>query len=994
MNSATLNVSIKVDDEGSKKVKGFGSAVDDVGKKGQKSFKGMREEVDKLNKFTGISLTSLLKLGGISFAGTHAGLAGLSAGIVALVSQSGAQAREMENLSRLAQMNSVDFQNAAFATSQYGIQADKLADISKDVQDKLGDFIATGGGEFKDFFENIAPKVGLTAKELQGLAGPDVLVAVKTAMDQANVSAEEQVFYMEAIANDAALLTPLLEDNGKALKEQAERADQLGIAISSVDSQKLIEAQQKTLEVQAAIGGLKNHIAATLAPAVTDLGEKLLTAMADGGGGVDDLAVTISDKLLGAIGYGVEGLRFFHNGWLGIKLVGTAAIDAIAHSVEFLYSGLRTMLAPLDLAMEGFVKLGVIDVNPFDGIEQSLSTFSASSRDVTNDVLSDITKVNAGYDSIKDTIDEYRKSIVASGDDAEIAATKQTDAVNTVAANTITANDGRSKSDAEAAARMAKTQAELSAKRMAVDGEYIDSWQSHAERQTTIDKTQKDKQKDQQGELASFMSSSYDTVARRFAANEDLKTTVAGIAKDTLIGYASEWAGTAIDEILGRHGAEIGANVALGTAQTSTEGDGWQQKIATGAGYLAAATGAVYAGKLVGDTLFAQGGPYGDRYYASGGYFDTNGSGLINQGSGMRDDVFLGYTDNGATRNWGMRDEYAFIVNQERTKRFLPVLDAMNYGDDNAIHVAFNNVFRASGGPVGDAWGPTRDINDAGFDTFWDSVIKSKGDWWGAVGESIGYYAGTGGGMLAGKAIGKEVFRAHGGPIGDRGFLFGGFLDDVLDPGGILHDSGDTADDIMDVWAGGDPGSSSIWNDIAPIIGWNDATSPVDSWFKDKVGVDPAEVDWGYLWNLARDLPIVGETVERADKILYPFVRDAITPGTNPNWTTVENMLEGAYQNLGNELATWVAYAGLDPVGGLGGGIALGSYETGTDYVPKTGPYLLHQGESVKTAEETAKSRNKQNIINIFIDGKPLRKEIDYVIVERERQGVSGRAYI
>ena len=69
------------------------------------------------------------------------------------------------------------FQAAAYAVERYGVTAEQLGDMSKDVADKLGEFIATGGGEFKDFFEQVAPKVGLTADQLQGLSGPQVLVS-------------------------------------------------------------------------------------------------------------------------------------------------------------------------------------------------------------------------------------------------------------------------------------------------------------------------------------------------------------------------------------------------------------------------------------------------------------------------------------------------------------------------------------------------------------------------------------------------------------------------------------------------------------------------------------------------------------------------------------------------------------------------------------------------------------------------------------------------
>ena len=39
-------------------------------------------------------------------------------------------------------------------------------------------------------------------------------------------------FYMEAIANDATLLAPLLDNNGQKLKEYAKQAHDLGVIMS------------------------------------------------------------------------------------------------------------------------------------------------------------------------------------------------------------------------------------------------------------------------------------------------------------------------------------------------------------------------------------------------------------------------------------------------------------------------------------------------------------------------------------------------------------------------------------------------------------------------------------------------------------------------------------------------------------------------------------------------------------------------------------------
>lgn len=178
-----------------------------------------------------------------SIAGMAAGYLGLNA-VISQTNQAMANAKEIENLSRLANQNVEDFQAASYAVEQYGVSAEKLSDISKDVSDKLGDFIATGGGEFKDFFTNVAPKVGLTADKLKGLAGPDVLIAVKKAMDDANISMEEQIFYLESIANDTTLLLPLLENNGQAYRDLTRDARDANLIMSKADISKLRESEK------------------------------------------------------------------------------------------------------------------------------------------------------------------------------------------------------------------------------------------------------------------------------------------------------------------------------------------------------------------------------------------------------------------------------------------------------------------------------------------------------------------------------------------------------------------------------------------------------------------------------------------------------------------------------------------------------------------------------------------------------------------------------
>jgi hypothetical protein len=139
--------------------------------------------------------------------GTAAG----AVGFVRFISNTAQANKELERFSYLANTSINDFQKIALASSRFGVSQEKLADILKDTQDKVGDFIQTGGGAMADFFERVAPKVGVTADQFRKLNGKDALQLYVSSLEKANLSQADMVFYMEAIASDSTLLLPLLK---------------------------------------------------------------------------------------------------------------------------------------------------------------------------------------------------------------------------------------------------------------------------------------------------------------------------------------------------------------------------------------------------------------------------------------------------------------------------------------------------------------------------------------------------------------------------------------------------------------------------------------------------------------------------------------------------------------------------------------------------------------------------------------------------------------
>lgn len=210
------------------------------------------------------------------------------AAIPDLVSAVGKASKELEIQARLANANTTEFQEWAFAAKKVNVEQDKLSDIMKDVNDKFGDFMQTGGGEMADFFEKIAPKVNVTAKEFQGLSGPQILEKYYQTLQKANVSQAEMTFYMEAIANDATLLAPLLDNNGQKLKEYAKQAHDLGVIMSDDAITATKEFNTSLETIQSTLQGVLTRIAAQAAPALNDLANRFLGFAVESKEGIDD----------------------------------------------------------------------------------------------------------------------------------------------------------------------------------------------------------------------------------------------------------------------------------------------------------------------------------------------------------------------------------------------------------------------------------------------------------------------------------------------------------------------------------------------------------------------------------------------------------------------------------------------------------------------------------------------------------------------------------
>lgn len=229
-------------------------------------------------------------------------------------------AREISRLSQIAGVSTREFQRYAAGARAVGIEQDKFADIIKDVNDKVGDFLQTGGGPLLDFFENVAPKVGVTAEQFRNLSGPQALELYVSSLEKANLSQSEMTFFLEAIANDATALIPLLRDGGAGFREIGDAAERAGGIIDDRFIQQSDQLAAAQLILQNSLKGVRVEIAEQVLPVLVVLSEALVESSNDAieaeddfnilGAALKSLAVsgTLAKSGLQALGQTIAGL--------------------------------------------------------------------------------------------------------------------------------------------------------------------------------------------------------------------------------------------------------------------------------------------------------------------------------------------------------------------------------------------------------------------------------------------------------------------------------------------------------------------------------------------------------------------------------------------------------------------------------------------------------------------------------------------------------------
>lgn len=328
-----------------------------------------------------------------------AATAAATVAVAALTKANLSAIRELQVLAGTANTTVAEFERGAFAANQFGIETEKYGQILTDTNDRIGDFLTTGGGPMIDFFEQVAPKVGITADAFRGLSGQQAMGLYVDSLQKANLSQEEMTFFMEAMASDSTRLLPLFKDNAKALGEMSDEAKQLGIGLSDIDVAAVEMANKELAKISGIFGTIGKEIAVKLAPMIAAISSSLVDASKDAGGFGDTIGqvMNFAQKAVGVFANGVHGIKIIFQ---GVEVIARGFIMAVSVGLESLVNDLqnfgksvaRFVIDPLLSALEiaskfsssaaaGFSELKNATKGLYEEPTNQLSDFSAAQID-------------------------------------------------------------------------------------------------------------------------------------------------------------------------------------------------------------------------------------------------------------------------------------------------------------------------------------------------------------------------------------------------------------------------------------------------------------------------------------------------------------------------------------------------------------------------------------------------------------------------------------
>ncbi|HBR4257705.1 TPA: phage tail tape measure protein [Klebsiella pneumoniae] len=185
---------------------------------------------------------------------------GIGAAGLAVVKNTAQQVTEADRWAKSLKMSTQDLLAWQYAAEQAGLTGDNIADIFKDINDKVGDAALNKSGEAAQALDTL----GLSAEKLSQQSPDKQLLAISSAL-QKIPSQAGKTNILESLGNDLSKMLPLFDNNNEKLKQFIQLSKDFGIAPPQEDIDNLVKVNQFFQDIETSARGLKMEIASGLA---------------------------------------------------------------------------------------------------------------------------------------------------------------------------------------------------------------------------------------------------------------------------------------------------------------------------------------------------------------------------------------------------------------------------------------------------------------------------------------------------------------------------------------------------------------------------------------------------------------------------------------------------------------------------------------------------------------------------------------------------------
>ncbi|EPV8634572.1 phage tail tape measure protein [Enterobacter hormaechei] len=231
------------------KVGGFVSGMDKAERASQQWAKQVQKDAAETTKaFASIGSATVALAGAVGVAGFQ------------LLKSTSKQIAETDRWAKSLNISTQELLSWQFAAEKAGVSGEQMADIFKDIGDKIGDAVLNKSGEAVDALNAL----GLSAEKLSKVSPDKQLLAIGESLGKISTNAEKTTV-LESLGNDLSKLLPLFDNNNEKLKQFLSLAKDFGVAPDPASIDDLVKVNQIFEDIEAQVRGLKLEISAGLA---------------------------------------------------------------------------------------------------------------------------------------------------------------------------------------------------------------------------------------------------------------------------------------------------------------------------------------------------------------------------------------------------------------------------------------------------------------------------------------------------------------------------------------------------------------------------------------------------------------------------------------------------------------------------------------------------------------------------------------------------------